>query len=789
MEKKKNLVYPLIPLREIVLFPEAILPVLIARPFSLSAARHALSLDSLVVFTTQKDSGVEIPDMDSLHRVGTIGKILQYITPPDGSIRSIVQGIQRVKIKSLQYKDDYYTAEVEEYPIESGESSNLPELTRLLKEYFEEYLQFQRNLSEDLTLSLIEGSSNPLKLAAGLATHLPIKTHEKQDLLESPALENFLEKLIGIMLREIDFLKLKQDIEARVREEIRKSQRQYFLQQEMREIQKELGEEGDNEFAKMEAEIASSSMPEEVREKALYELNKLRKIPPLSPEATVVRNYLDWLIHLPWEKRSKDNLDLKRAQKILDEDHYGLEEAKARILEYLAVIKMKGHIKGQVLCFVGPPGVGKTSLARSIARSLGRKFVRMSLGGVKDEAEIRGHRRTYVGALPGRIIQQIRRAGTKNPVFLLDEVDKIGMDFRGDPQAALMEVLDPDVNRQFQDHYLEVDFDLSEVLFITTANSLHGIPRPLLDRMETIHLRGYLDYEKLQIAKRHLIPRKIKEMGFEKGKIKFDDAAILRIIREYTREAGVRELERQIARIMRKAAREYVTSGKGTRITEKSVEKYLGLPRYRKQEAVKVLPPGVAYGLAWTEYGGEILKVEVAVVKGGGNLELTGSLGDVMKESAKAALSYIRAHYRKFGLPQDFYRDVDIHLHVPQGAIPKDGPSAGVAILAAMLSALTKTPVSGEVGMTGEITLSGEILPVGGLEEKILAAKRSGIKRVLLPRANENEIREMKEELKADIELLFVENLDDFVDKLFAGKTWEKIPYKQEGEYSRWISL
>ena len=787
---EKSMTYPLIPLREVVLFPKTLYPILIARPFSLKATRHALSLTGEAIFATQKNSGIDTPSEKDIYKVGVLGKFVQHVVAPDNSIRTLVQGITRVRIKSIYMEEGYFVAEFDEYPWAYRDRSEVETLSRMVREYFKQFTELSRNVPDEVIISVLDRNSDIENFAANIAIHLPIQFREKQRLLERKYFEDFLNELIKILLREIEFLELKMQIEERVREEIKKSQRQYFLQQEIKELQKELGGEEADEFSVLEEKIKKAGMPKEVREKAMSELNKLRRTPMVSPEATVIRNYLDWLIALPWNRKTRDNLDLKNARKVLDEDHYGLEEPKERILEYLAVLKLKGKIRGQVICFVGPPGVGKTSLARSIARALGRKFVRISLGGVRDEAEIRGHRRTYVGALPGRIIQQIKRAGTKNPVFLLDEIDKVGQDFRGDPQAALMEVLDPEVNQNFQDHYLEVDFDLSEVLFITTANSLYGIPRPLLDRMEVIQLRGYLDFEKLEIAKRHLIPKKLQETGLPADAIEFTDNAILKIIREYTREAGVRDLERSIARIMRKVAKKYLETGEKALITEKNVKDYLGLPKYRQRKREKVLPVGVAYGLAWTEFGGDLLKIESVLMKGSGKLELTGSLGDVMKESAKAALSYIRSHYRKFNLPDDFYRDVDLHLHVPEGAIPKDGPSAGVAILAAMISAFTKTPIPGDVAMTGEITLSGEVLPVGGLEEKILAARRSGIKKVILPYENRNKVRTFSPEIKKGLKLVFVKNLDEFVEELFGGTKWEKtLPEFREGEYSTWISL
>ncbi len=783
--------YPVIPLRELVLFPGTALPVFIARPFSLRAARQAIATDQLAVFATQIDSKIVEPSEKDIFPFGVIGKIMQFVTPPDGSIRSIVQGLERVRIEEFEYDEDegYYEAVVSKAPFIRENTVGEQNLVRLVREYLKEYTRMTKGLPDEVINTLLDPGIDPYEMLGIAATHLSISTNDKLALLGSSTLSEALRKFIEIIIREIELMQLKLDIEKRVREEINKSQRQFFLQQELKEIQKELGYTEEDEFAQLEQKIKESGMPEEAQKKAMHDLKKLRKIPPMSPEATVIRNYLDWLIELPWNKRSKDNLDIKHVRKVLDEDHYGLEEPKERILEYLSVLKLKGKLKGQVICFVGPPGVGKTSLARSIARALGRKFVRVSLGGLRDEAEIRGHRRTYVGALPGKIIQQIRRAGTKNPVFLLDEIDKVGRDWRGDPQAALMEVLDPEVNTHFQDHYLEVEFDLSEVLFITTANTLHTIPRPLLDRMEVIRLRGYLDFEKLQIAKRHLIPKQLELIGLDKKKVRFDDEAIMRIIQDYTREAGVRELERVIARILRKVAREYVEKGKGARITAKSLEKFLGLPKYRRKEAIEELPIGAAYGLAWTEYGGDILKVEVSVMQGKGNLELTGQLGDVMKESAKAALSYIRSHYRRFNLPQDFHSKVDIHLHVPEGAIPKDGPSAGTAILAAMISALTKTRISGFVAMTGEITLTGEVLPVGGLEEKLLAAKRSGIKRVIIPELNRRELSEMKREIIEGLEIIYVQNLDEFVDQVFPRKEWPKIVELSAGDFATWVGM
>ena len=777
----KTLTLPVIPLREVVLFPYSMHPILIARPFSLRAARHALSMNSDALFFTQKNSSVEEPSREDLYEIGVTGQFIQYVTPSDGSIRAVVRGVERVRL--LDWKpleaEGYFLATVEPYPQDSS-GQHIPELLRILRDYFRQLMEAKPYPLEDIVRNIMNDETDPQVVANILSAHFPLPTPDRQRLLEAKNLEHQLRLLIEFFIRELEFVNLKKKIEERVREEIQRNQRQWFLQQEMKEIQRELGEDEEDEFAVLEQKIREAQMPPDVEKKALSELNKLRKTPAISPEATVLRNYLDWLISLPWSKKTQDNLDIRHARKILDEDHYGLEEQKNRILEYLSVLKLKGRLKGEVICFVGPPGVGKTSLAKSIARALGRRFVRMSLGGVRDEAEIRDHRRTYAGALPGRIIQQIRRAGTKNPVFLLDEIDKMGADFRGDPQAALMEVLDPEINKSFVDHYLEVEFDLSEVLFITTANSLYGIPRPLMDRMEIIPIRGYLDHEKVQIAKRHLIPKKLEETGLPKKAVTFEEKAILTIIREYTRESGVRDLERQIARILRKIAKEYQETGKRVRITPKRVRQYLGLPKQRIHTAKPELPVGVVYGLAWTEYGGEILRIEVVPVRGKGNLELTGQLGEVMKESARAALTFVRAHYQELGLDEDFYSKYDIHLHVPEGAIPKDGPSAGVAILIAMISALTGKPVSGELAMTGEITLSGEVLPVGGLKEKLLAAKRAGIHTVYLPQANEPEIQEMEAEIKEGLTLRFVSRAEDLVRQIFFPTS--KAAKKREGQ-------
>ena len=756
-------VYPVIIVREMVLFPKQVQHIVIARPFSLKAAREALSTTRKIALIPQKDAEKEYPEVEDLYDVATLGQFLHYSTPQDGSIRGIIVGEHRLKIHKV-FKDEEgifrVEAEIDDFVVEN------PEEIRAKMRIFRDYIEkFHKAITPTSILERFT-TEDPLIPIGEMLLLLPLTTEERVNLLKLKTVDELLERMIELIITELELNKIKLDIERRVRENIEKNQKQFYLREKLKEIQKELGEEK-SDIAVIEEKIKKAKLPKEVKKKALEEFARLKILPPMSPEYGVIRTYLEWLLSLPWKKRSRDNLDIEHARKVLDADHYGLKEQKERILEYLSVFKLKKKTKGEVICFVGPPGSGKTSLAKSIAKALGRKFVRVSLGGLHDESEIRGHRKTYVGAMPGKIIQQIKKAGTKNPVFLLDEIDKVGKDWRGDPYAALMEVLDPEQNSTFQDNYLEVEFDLSEVIFITTANTTYTIPKPLLDRMEVIRLKGYLDFEKLNIAKYHLIPRETREMGLLPELVEFEDDAILEIIRSYTREAGVRELERQIKRILRKVARRYVETGKGTKITKGNLREFLGIPKYRKKAAAEDLPVGVAYGLAWTEYGGEILSVESRKMKGKGNLELTGQLGEIMRESAKTALSYIRSNFEKFGLEHDFYEKIDLHIHVPEGAIPKDGPSAGVALLASMLSTLTGNKIKSSVAMTGEITLSGRVLPVGGLDEKCLAAKRGGIKEVIVPKENEREIEEMNEEIKKGLRFHLVENLDEFVELIF----------------------
>ncbi len=763
MEKR----LPVVITRELIVYPTVVTPVIIGRPFSLKAAREALTLNKQAIFVAQLNPELEIPSgLSDILEYGTIGLFLQHLAPPDGTIRAVVEGLKKVKINDLIYQDETFYAYYDEIEPVIPETPEIEKYTRLLRDYFAKYIEYVKTVPET-AFNVFDESQDPWSIAYKVLTALRLKFSEQIELFKINDLEELLKRLVEILIREIEFINLKINIETRVSEEIKKYQKQFFLQQEMKEIQKELGVTEEDEYENLEKTIQQSLMPEEVKKKALSEVAKLRRMPSNSPDAAVIRNYLDWLINLPWGIYTEDNLDIANARRILDEDHYGLEEQKERILEYLAVLKLKGEIRGQVICFVGPPGVGKTSLARSIARALNRKFVRISLGGLRDEAEIKGHRRTYVGAMPGKIIQQIRRAGSSNPVFLLDEIDKVGQDWRGDPQAALMEVLDPEVNKSFQDHYLEVEFDLSRVLFITTANTTYTIPKPLLDRMEVIPIRGYLENEKYHIAKKFLIPKQLKAAGLPEDALKITRPAIYRIINEYSREAGLRELERQIAKITRKAAKNYADKGRKTTVTAKNLEKFLGPLRYRMRELNETLPEGVAYGLAWTEYGGDILRIEVAKMEGSGKLELTGQLGDVMKESAKAALTYIRANYQEFGLERDFYNKLDLHLHVPEGAIPKDGPSAGVTILTAMVSSLTGKKVPSHIAMTGEITITGQVLAVGGLEEKLLAAKRYGITTIYLPLENKRDIEEMKKEITEKLELKYISHVSELIKDVY----------------------
>jgi len=764
--------YPLIPTRDVVVFPYMVFPLFIGRPFSIKAVEEALDNNQRYIFLSlQKDKEKEIPTKKDIHEIGVVATIIRMMKLEDNRIKILVQGVSRGKIKELKKVDDYYQVEVEiiEDP-EVEETLEIQALKHSLKDLLDKAISLGKQIVPDL-VEIIKSVEEPGRLADLFASILDIKAEEAQQILEILDPVERLRFVHDKFLKEAGILELQQKIRISAREAIEKDQREYFLRQQIKAIQEELGErdEKQEEIENYRKKIEESGMPDEIKEEALKQLKRLEKMHPDSAEAGVIRTYLDWLVELPWNKRTKDRVDLKIAKKILDEDHYDLEKIKERILEYLAVLKLKKEnskdksIKGPILCFVGPPGVGKTSLGRSIAKALNRKFVRISLGGVRDEAEIRGHRRTYVGAMPGKIIQAIKQAGTKNPVIMLDEVDKIGLDFRGDPTAALLEVLDPEQNKEFLDHYLGVPFDLSEVMFICTANRLDTIPRPLLDRMEVIRLSGYSEEEKLHIARKYLIPKQLKENGLDEKTVEFSDKAITFLIRGYTREAGVRNLERQIGSIIRKIAKKIIETGKKKKykITPSLIKKLLGAPIYstEKEEKDEI---GVVTGLAWTEVGGEILKIEVTKMDGKGNLVLTGSLGDVMKESARIAFSYVKSKAKDLGIDPEEFGKYDLHIHVPAGAIPKDGPSAGIAITTGIASVFTNRPVRSDVAMTGEITLRGKVLPVGGLKEKILAAKRAGIKTVILPKDNKEEVMsDLPPYVRKSMNLIFVDHIDE----------------------------
>jgi ATP-dependent Lon protease len=783
MEDNKK-IYPLLPLRDIVVFPYMVVPLFVGRDKSIAALEAALSFDRLIFLSSQIDPSTNEPSEEDIHRVGTVSHVIQMLKLPDGTVKVLVEGRHRGKILDYLPNDRYFQVTVEETAPVSFGGPEAEAMTRNVIASFEGFAKLSKKVPQDL-VTQIASISDPTRLADTLAGQLPLKITDRQAVLEIDSDQERLEKLLMLMESEVEVLEIERRIRGRVKKQMEKTQREFYLNEQMRAIQKELGqgEEGRTELDELEEKIKKRGMGKEALQKAQKEIKKLRMMSPMSAEATVSRNYIDWLVSIPWQERTEDKIDITEAEAVLEEDHYGLEKVKERILEYLAVRKLVSKLKGPILCFVGPPGVGKTSLARSIARAMGRKFVRMSLGGVRDEAEIRGHRRTYIGALPGKIMQQMKKAGTVNPVFLLDEVDKMSTDFRGDPSSALLEVLDPEQNSTFNDHYLDVDYDLSDVLFITTANMLHGIPGPLQDRMEIIRLSGYTEVEKLHIAKGYLIPKKVEEHGLSKGKVTFSDKSILQIIRYYTREAGVRNMEREIASVCRKVAREVVKTPSRDRIvvTPKAVRRYLGVTRYRYGEAEEKMAVGVATGLAWTEFGGELLLIEVAILPGKGNLKVTGKLGEVMQESAQAALSYIRTRAELMGLDKDFYQKLDIHIHVPEGATPKDGPSAGITMATALASALLRVPARNDLAMTGEITLRGRVLPIGGVKEKLLAAHRGGIKTVILPLENEKDLAEVPAKIKNNLEIHFVRHMDEVMALAIELPKERKVPPEEAG--------
>jgi ATP-dependent Lon protease len=757
-------VLPLLPLRDIVVFPHMVAPLFVGRSKSVNALSDAMNNDKRVFLATQKKAGVDSPGEKDICATGTVANVLQLLRLPDGTVKALVEGKSRANITRFVKHKDFFKVEVDPVvEIEVSQAEGVA-LVRAVNKSFDEYAKLNKGISKDLVKS-VSSISEPSKLADTVAAHFSFKIEDKQRLLETASLEERLSLLLRLIKMETDIFRMDQRIKNRVKEQMEKTQKNYYLSEQMRAIKKEIGSEDDasDELKELEKRIRRKRMSKEAAAKVRHELRKLKMMTPMSAEATVVRGYIDWLISLPWFERSRVRKNLEEADKILEEDHYGLEKPKERILEYLAVQLLVKKIRGPILCFVGPPGVGKTSLAKSVARATGRKFIRLSLGGVRDEAEIRGHRRTYIGAMPGKIIQSLKKVGVNNPVFCLDEVDKMSMDFRGDPSAALLEVLDPEQNYSFNDHYLDVDYDLSDILFITTANTLPEIPLPLQDRMEIIRLPGYAEYEKYYIARDFLVSKQINMNGLGEKNVQFSKEAILKIIRRYTRESGVRNLEREISSICRKIAREIVrdTEKDSFKVTARSIQKYLGPHRFKEVQIEEKDQIGIVTGLAWTQVGGELLCVETLIIPGKGKLIMTGKLGEVMKESAQAAVSYVRSRSDRLGIDQEFYQKGDIHIHIPEGAIPKDGPSAGIAMCTSLVSALTKRPVHRDIAMTGEITLRGRVLTVGGIKEKILAAHRGGIKKIVIPKENEKDLKDIPSAVLSQVEIILVEHMDE----------------------------
>ncbi len=757
---------PVLPLRDVVVYPHMVIPLFVGREKSIHALDAAMRADKRIMLVAQRQADVDDPKLEDLHRFGTVASILQMLKLPDGTVKVLVEGVDRARVEQL-HPGEFYSATIAiEADADQYDEREMDVLVRSVVSQFEQYVKLNKKVPPEV-LTALAGIEQPGRLADTVAAHMSLKLAEKQKVLEILDVRKRLEHMLVAIEGEMDVLQIEKRIRGRVKAQMEKSQREYYLNEQMKAIQKELGEmeDGTNEIADIEQKIAKAGMPKEARDKAAAEINKLKMMSPMSAEATVVRNYVDWLVKVPWKKRTRLHKNIVTAQKVLDEDHYGLDKVKERIVEYLAVLQRVEKIKGPILCLVGPPGVGKTSLGQSMARATNRKFVRMSLGGVRDEAEIRGHRRTYIGSMPGKIVQNMAKTGVHNPLFLLDEVDKMAMDFRGDPSSALLEVLDPEQNATFNDHYLEVDFDLSEVMFVCTANSLN-IPPPLLDRMEVIRLPGYTEDEKLNIARKYLVPKQIKQNGLRAGELKVSDPAILDIVRYYTREAGVRSLEREVAKISRKAVKQLLLDKAGKNaakiaVTPRNLDKYLGVRRHRYGKAEELDRVGQVTGLAWTEVGGELLTIEAAVVPGKGKLLHTGQLGEVMQESIQAAMSVVRSRAAILGLDVDFYQKHDVHLHMPEGATPKDGPSAGIGMCTALVSALTRIPVRSDVAMTGEITLRGEVLPIGGLKEKLLAAQRGGVALVMIPEENKKDLVEIPDNIKGKLEIRPVRWIDE----------------------------
>lgn len=771
MENKTRTI-PLLPLRGILVFPYMIIHLDVGREKSISALEEAMLHDRLIMLAAQKDAQNDMPSSDEIFDVGTVAEIKQLLKLPGGTIRVLVEGLHRAKITEYKELDNYYQVEIEEFDEVKDRTAEIEALTRTAINQFEQWVKFSKKIPPETLVSVI-AVEEPGRLADIIASHLSLKIEDKQALLSGIDVEERLGKLCEILGREMEILELEKKINVRVRKQMEKTQKEYYLREQLKAIQKELGEKDDRtaEVEEYREKLKSQEFPPETIERINKEIDRLGKMPPMVAESAVIRTYLDCLLALPWSNETVDILDINDAEKTLDDDHYGLEKVKERILEYLSIRKLTETMKGPILCLVGPPGVGKTSLARSIAKAMDRKFVRVSLGGVRDEAEIRGHRRTYVGAMPGRIIQGMRTAGSKNPVFLLDEIDKMSADFRGDPSSALLEVLDPEQNNTFSDHYVEVPYDLSKVLWVITANVMHNIPRPLLDRIEIIQIPGYTEEEKVQIAKRYLITKQIRDHGLSDKQIVFSEGILQKIISDYTREAGVRGLERSIATVCRKVARQIVQNKReSVKITAQNIHTYLGATKYRHTQAEKQPQVGVSTGLAWTEVGGDVLPIEVSVMKGKGKLILTGQLGEVMRESAQAGFSYIRTRVEDLGIDAEFQEKTDIHVHLPEGAIPKDGPSAGISMATAVVSALTGTPVRSDLAMTGEITLRGRVLPVGGIKEKILAAHRVGIKAIILPKENKRDLDEIPANVRKNLEFTLVEHMDEVLEKALVKK-------------------
>jgi ATP-dependent Lon protease len=774
--------YPVLPLRDIVVFPHMIVPLFVGRDKSIRALEEVMRQDKNILLVTQKSASDDDPSGEQMYDVGTLANVLQLLKLPDGTVKVLVEGVSRAKIHQFSKLDPYYEAVSVALVDDDIGNVELEALTRSVIAEFENYVRLNKKVSPEVT-SAVSQIVDPSKLADTVASHLAIKISEKQDILALHSVADRLEKVLSMMESEISVLQVEKKIRSRVKRQMEKTQREYYLNEQMKAIQKELGDldEGHNDITELEDRIAKTKLSKEASEKVLAELKKLKAMSPMSAEATVVRNYLDWILALPWGTKSRIKIDLEKAQDILDEDHYGLEKVKERIVEYLAVQKRSKKVKGPILCLVGPPGVGKTSLGRSIARATGREFVRMALGGVRDEAEIRGHRRTYIGSMPGKVIQSMKKAKKNNPLLLLDEIDKMGMDFRGDPSSALLEVLDPEQNSTFNDHYLEVDYDLSGTMFVTTANTLN-IPGPLLDRMEIIRIAGYTEDEKIQICRRHLIPKAIKEHGLKSKEIAIEDEALQTIIRRYTREAGVRNLERELAKLARKSVKRLLTSQETSIVIEPdNLEDFLGVPKFRYGQMEHDDQVGVVTGLAWTEVGGELLTIESVMMHGKGNMTVTGNLKDVMKESISAAASYVRSRSVDFGIKPPFFDRRDIHVHVPEGATPKDGPSAGVAMVTSIVSILTGIAIHRDVAMTGEVTLRGRVLPIGGLKEKLLAALRGGIKKVLIPEENAKDLVEIPENVKNELEIIPVSHVDEVLEHALVSKP-EPIEWTQADE-------